>query len=144
MLPHDPMLPQSARRSRFKGFTAVSFHVLSCECPRSAVRCDPRRGAPLVRHLASCSSFFASKCRHRDLDGLQNGRSLTPIHGVISRDLRALSRFRLGKFARVQRVISETSGHICICPVSLRPWGQYSLEDRGVSITLGTSNTENL
>ena len=42
-----PCSRREPRRSRFKGFTAVSFHVVKCERPRSAVRCDPRRGRRL-------------------------------------------------------------------------------------------------
>ena len=61
-----------ARRSRFKGFTAVSFHLLKCERPRSTVDAIPVVGRRFG-HLAICSSFFASKCRHRDLDRPQMG-----------------------------------------------------------------------
>ena len=133
---------ERARRSRFKGFTAVSFHVLSCECPRSAVRCDPRRGAPLVRHLVSCSSFFASKCCHLDLDRLQRGdlcHRFTELsheicahrHGSGSENSPAFS----GSFQRPQ-VISV------FAPFPHVPGGNVPLEDRGASITLGSSNTK--
>src|SRR5271166_2067200 len=103
-----------------------------------------KRPNVMERGSVPCFSVFFRPNHESASVALLQSRSSTPIHGVISRDLRAPSRFRLRKFARVQRVISETSGHIRIRPVSPRPWGQHTLEDRGVSITLGTSNTENL